>query len=61
MFLKEHGVTFVEKNLAGDLRAMDELRGLGARQLPVVRIGHEMISGFDPARLRVVLGLAEGG
>jgi len=61
MFLKEHGVTFDERNLAGDSRAMDELIELGARMLPVVRVGDEIISGFDPARLRVVLGLAEGG
>jgi len=59
MFLKEHGVTFDERNLAGDSRAMDELIALGARMLPVVRVGDEIISGFDPARLRVVLGLAE--
>jgi glutaredoxin len=56
-FLKAHGVTFAERNLAGDSRAMEELIALGARRLPVVRIGDEIISGFDPARLSDTLGL----
>jgi glutaredoxin-like protein NrdH len=61
-FLEEHEVPFVERSLAGDAGAMNELVALGARRLPVVRIGDEMISGFDQARLRALLGLAaEGG
>ena len=60
-FLKAHGVTFAERNLAGDSRATEELVALGARKLPVVRIGDEIISGFDPARLRVALGLVAEG
>jgi glutaredoxin-like protein NrdH len=57
-FLKSHGVTFAERSLAGDSGAVEELMTLGARRLPVVRIGDEIISGFDPARLAVRLGLA---
>lgn len=56
-FLKEHGVTFAERSLAGDLRAIEELTALGARRLPVVRIGDAIISGFDPVSLRIMLGL----
>jgi glutaredoxin-like protein NrdH len=57
-FLKEHNVVFAERNMATDPRAMEELTALGVRKLPVVRIGDEIISGFDPARLRETLGLA---
>jgi glutaredoxin-like protein NrdH len=57
-FLKAHGVTFVERNLAGDRAAMEELVAIGVRMLPVLRIGDEIISGFDPARVADRLGLA---
>jgi glutaredoxin-like protein NrdH len=60
-FLEGHKVPFVERSLAGDSSAMNELIALGARRLPVVRFGDEMISGFDPARLRALLGLAAEG
>ena len=40
---------------------MEELVALGVRMLPVVRVGDEIICGFDPARLSNRLGLpAEG-
>ena len=54
-FLEEHGVPFVERNLAVDSCAMEELRALGARRLPVVRVGGEMMSGFDPVALHALL------
>jgi glutaredoxin-like protein NrdH len=57
-FLKAHGVTFAERNVADDSGAVEELMALGARRLPVVRIGEEIISGFDQARLSDTLGLA---
>jgi hypothetical protein len=37
---------------------MEELMKLGVRRLPVVRVGDEIVSGFDPARLSAALGLA---
>ena len=54
-FMTERGISFVERSLAGDPRAMEELMALGARMLPVVRIGGEVISGFDPGRLAALL------
>jgi glutaredoxin-like protein NrdH len=56
-FLNAHGVTFVERSLAGDRAATEELVAIGARMLPVLRIGNEIISGFDPVRLSDPLGL----
>lgn len=56
-FLTDRGVSFVERSLAGDPRAMDELMALGARMLPVIRIGGQVISGFDPVTLGALLNL----
>jgi glutaredoxin 3 len=56
-FMTERGVSFVERNLAGDPRAMEELTALGARMLPVIRIDVEVISGFDPVKLGALLNL----
>jgi glutaredoxin len=56
-FMTERGVSFVERNLAGDPRAMEELIALGARMLPVIRIDGEVISGFDPVKLGALLNL----
>jgi glutaredoxin-like protein NrdH len=56
-FLEEHRVPFVERNLAVDSRAMEELVSLGARRLPVVRVGSRMTSGFDAAVLEALLQL----
>jgi glutaredoxin-like protein NrdH len=55
--MTERGVSFVERSLAGDPGAMEELMALGARMLPVIRIGGEVISGFDPVKLGALLNL----
>jgi glutaredoxin len=54
-FLEERGVRFIERNLAVDARAMDELMALGLKMLPVIRVGSEIVSGFDPEKLRALL------
>lgn len=56
-FLKEHGVGFVEKNIADDPAARDELIGLGFRAVPVIKVGDETMLGFSAPRLRRMLGL----
>ena len=56
-FMTGRGVSFVERSLAGDSGAMEELMALGARMLPVVRIGGYVISGFDPVELGALLNL----
>jgi hypothetical protein len=55
--MTERGVSFVERSVAGDPRAMEELIALGARMLPVIRIDGEVISGFDPVVLGALLNL----
>jgi glutaredoxin 3 len=56
-FLKEHGVGFVEKNIADDAAARDELIGLGFRAVPVIKVANETMLGFSARRLRRMLGL----
>jgi len=56
-FLKEHGVGFVEKHIADDPTARDELIGLGFRAVPVIKVGDETMLGFSAPRLRRMLGL----
>lgn len=56
-FLSHHQVTFVERSLAEDPTARDELIGLGFRAVPVIRVGNETMVGFSAPKLRKMLGL----
>lgn len=41
----------MEKNVARDPDAVQELIGMGLRSLPVVVIGEHRLSGFNPAAI----------
>lgn len=56
-FLTQHKVGFVEKNIADDPAARDELVKLGFRAVPVIRVGNETMIGFSAVKLRKMLGL----
>jgi glutaredoxin len=56
-FLVEHHVSYIERNLATDPTATDELLSGGFRSLPVIRVGGEAIQGFDPVVLKTLLGI----
>ena len=56
-FLTTHKVPFVEKSLATDPVARDELVAMGFRAVPVIRVGNETMLGFSPVKLRKMLGL----
>ena len=56
-FLIQHKVTFVERSLADDPTARDELISLGFRAVPVIRVGSETMLGFSAPKLRKMLGL----
>jgi glutaredoxin 3 len=56
-FLTTHNVSFVEKSLATDPSARDELVALGFRAVPVIRVGNETMLGFSAVKLRKMLGL----
>jgi glutaredoxin 3 len=56
-FLAQHNVSFVERSLADDPSARDELVSLGFRAVPVIRVGNETMLGFSAVKLRRMLGL----
>ena len=55
--LNTHKVPYVEKSLATDPSARDELVAMGFRAVPVIRVGNETMLGFSPVKLRKMLGL----
>jgi glutaredoxin 3 len=56
-FMTRHGVSFVERNLADDLSARDELLAMGFRAVPVIKVGDETMLGFSAPKLRKMLAL----
>ena len=60
-FLSREGHAFDAKNIEEDDAAYDALLALGARGVPTTVIGADVITGFDPARLRAALAAAAGG
>lgn len=56
-FLTSHNVSFVERSLADDPSARDELIAMGFRAVPVIRVGSETMLGFSAPKLRRMLGL----
>ena len=56
-FMARHGVSFIERNLAEDPSARDELIAMGFRAVPVIKVGNETMLGFSAPRLRKMLSL----
>lgn len=44
-------MSFVEKNVARDPEARQELLAIGLTSLPVILIGDAKLAGFNPARI----------
>ena len=59
-FLSREGHAFEAKNIEEDDAAYDALLALGARAVPTTVIGGDVITGFDPVRLRAALAAADG-
>ena len=58
-FLSEHGIPYVERDVMEDAAALQELEELGVMTTPVVRVGEEVVVGFNRARLSALLGIGE--
>ena len=56
-FMTRHGVNFVERSLADDPSARDELIAMGFRAVPVIKVGNETMVGFSAPKLRRMLSL----
>jgi len=56
-FMTRHGVNFVERSLADDPAARDEILAMGFRAVPVIKVGAETMVGFSAPKLRKMLSL----
>jgi len=54
--LDEMGVDYETRDVIGDDAAMDEVRALGYREMPVVVNGQDHWSGFRPDNINEVAG-----
>ena len=54
-FLQSRHVAFTYKDVQADPQAFRELMDLGSRSTPTLRVGDEVMIGFDPARLDEML------
>ena len=58
MFLQTRNIPFLYKDVQADPQAFRELMDLGSRSTPTLKVGDEVMIGFDPARLEAMLGAA---
>ena len=55
-FLSQKGVRYVERDVLRDELAMEELSELGYMTTPVLKVGDEVVVGFNRQRLEELLG-----
>lgn len=56
-FLSQKNVSFTDKNIREDPKALEELRSMGFSSIPVTVIGEQRIVGFDTAKISAALAL----
>ncbi len=56
-FLSQNNIGFLERNIAADDTALQELEKLGYMTTPVTVIDGEVVVGFDRPKLERLLGL----
>ena len=54
-YLSQKGIPYTEKNVSQDQEAVQELMSMGLRSLPVIVIGEERLSGFNPTAIDAAL------
>ena len=54
-FLTAHNINFEYKDVQADPQALRELMDLNSRSTPTIVIGEEVMVGFDPEKLEVLL------
>jgi hypothetical protein len=57
-FLRARGIDFIDKDIVQDVTAVQELRALGHLTVPVIRVGHDVIVGYNEAELERHFGPA---
>ena len=56
-FLSQKGVAYTAKDISTDMGAREELKGLGSRATPTIKVDDEVIIGFDRGKLSALLGI----
>ena len=59
-FLSQNKIEFVDRNIAADEAALNDLEKLGYMTTPVTVIDREVVVGFDAPKLRSLLQLGSG-
>jgi glutaredoxin len=59
-FLSQNKIEFVDRNIAADEAALNELEKLGYLTTPVTVIDGDVVVGFDAPKLRRLLQLDSG-
>ena len=54
-FLSQHEIEFIERDVATDEAALDELQKLGYMTTPVTVVGEHVVVGFDRDKLQTLL------
>ncbi len=57
-FLAEKGIEFENRDVTKDPATLEELQRLGYATTPVTLIDGEIVIGFDPSKLKRLLGVA---
>ena len=57
-YLSHKGIQFVEKNVGKSPEARQELAEMGTMSLPVLLIGTQRLTGFNPAQIDAALKAA---
>ena len=55
-FLSQRGIPFVARDVSTDMEARAELIALGSRSTPTIKVGAEILIGFNPTKLLALLG-----
>ena len=55
-FLSQRGIPFVAKDVSTDTEARAELIALGSRSTPTIKVGSEVLIGFNPTKLLALFG-----
>ena len=54
-FLSQRGIPFVAKDVSTEAEARAELIALGSRSTPTIKVGDEVLIGFNPTKLLALL------
>lgn len=54
-FLSQNGISYVAKDISTDEQARSELVALGSQATPTIKVGSEVLIGFNPRKLAAAL------